>query len=366
MSATATDMASLLEAQRAQLRTPPLASAADGEDAAATAAATTTPAAPAAAPAGGVSGSPPPRVTMSLTSPPPQGDNGGAGGAGAGGVSGGEQSAPPAPHPQRESETPSVTPEPIPLCRMDDATLGSASPAPAAAPSSSTSPQPAAAAKRPRDEDGGEEGAVVPPPKALRKGSAHVVDAQGQGGATYADRASVPAGTTTHNRAALPHDVRACRRVESFKRLNEIAEGTFGKLWRARDTASGEVMALKQVKMEVGQEGFPLTALREIYLLMSLEHPNIVGIKEVVVGTHIDSVFLVMEYVEHDLKCIMDQEGLRYRWTLPEMKSLLKQLLRAVAFMHKHWVLHRDLKTSNLLYANNGVLKVCDFGYVLG
>ena len=45
-----------------------------------------------------------------------------------------------------------------------------------------------------------------------------------------------------------------------------------------------------------------------------------------------------------------------------EVKCLLKQLLEAVAAMHERWILHRDLKTSNLLLNNKGILKVCDFG----
>lgn len=45
-----------------------------------------------------------------------------------------------------------------------------------------------------------------------------------------------------------------------------------------------------------------------------------------------------------------------------EVKSLLQQLLRATAYMHEHWVLHRDLKASNLLFSAAGLLTVCDFG----
>lgn len=40
----------------------------------------------------------------------------------------------------------------------------------------------------------------------------------------------------------------------------------------------------------------------------------------------------------------------------------MQQLLRGIAYLHEHWVLHRDLKTSNLLYGNDGTLKICDFG----
>ena len=45
-----------------------------------------------------------------------------------------------------------------------------------------------------------------------------------------------------------------------------------------------------------------------------------------------------------------------------QIKCLMQQLLRGIAHLHEHWVLHRDLKTSNLLYGNDGTLKICDFG----
>ncbi len=44
------------------------------------------------------------------------------------------------------------------------------------------------------------------------------------------------------------------------------------------------------------------------------------------------------------------------------MKCLMVQLLSGLDHMHKNWIFHRDLKTSNLLYSNDGILKICDFG----
>jgi cell division cycle 2-like protein len=154
--------------------------------------------------------------------------------------------------------------------------------------------------------------------------------------------------------------MQGCRRVDEFKKLNRINEGTYGVVYRARDNKSGEMVALKKVKMERERDGFPMSALREINVLLSLQHPCIVNVKEVVVGSNLDSIFMVMEYMEHDLKCFM--ETMKQRFSLSEVKSLIQQLLEGVSYLHNNWVLHRDLKTSNLLLNNKGELNVCDFG----
>lgn len=70
-----------------------------------------------------------------------------------------------------------------------------------------------------------------------------------------------------------------------------------------------------------------------------------------------DKIYIVMEYVEHDLKSLM--ETMKSPFLIGEVKTLMMQLLRAVAHMHDNWILHRDLKTSNLLLSHKGVLKVC-------
>merc|ERR1712232_268385 len=67
---------------------------------------------------------------------------------------------------------------------------------------------------------------------------------------------------------------------------------------------------------------------------------------------------MVMEYAEHELKALLE----RHSFASAEIKCLMKQLLSAVAHLHERWVLHRDLKTSNILLTNKGELKVRDFG----
>uniref|UniRef100_A0A7N0VHU6 cyclin-dependent kinase n=1 Tax=Kalanchoe fedtschenkoi TaxID=63787 RepID=A0A7N0VHU6_KALFE len=154
--------------------------------------------------------------------------------------------------------------------------------------------------------------------------------------------------------------LQGCRSVDEFERLNKIDEGTYGVVYRARDKKSGEIVALKKVKMEKEREGFPLTSLREINILLSFHHPSIVDVKEVVVGSSLDSIFMVMEYMEHDLKGLM--ETMKQPYSQSEVKCLMLQLLDGVKYLHDNWVLHRDLKTSNLLLNNRGELKICDFG----
>jgi cell division cycle 2-like protein len=72
------------------------------------------------------------------------------------------------------------------------------------------------------------------------------------------------------------------------------------------------------------------------------------------------SVFLVMDFLEHDLKTL--QEDMEEPFLPSEIKTLLLQLTSAVEYLHDNWILHRDLKTSNLLMNNRGQLKIADFG----
>ncbi|GIY22369.1 hypothetical protein CDAR_593921 [Caerostris darwini] len=151
-----------------------------------------------------------------------------------------------------------------------------------------------------------------------------------------------------------------CRSVEEFHCLNKIEEGAFGVVYRARDKKTDEIVALKRLKMEREKEGFPITSLREINTLIKAQHPNIVTMREIVVGSNMDKIYILMDYVEHDLKNLM--RTMKQPFLVGEVKTLMLQLLSAVAHLHDNWILHRDLKTSNILLSHKGILKVGDFG----
>lgn len=150
------------------------------------------------------------------------------------------------------------------------------------------------------------------------------------------------------------------RSVECYERLNFIDEGTYGVVFRARDIQTGKIYALKQVKLSREKDGFPITSLREITTLLSVSHENVVQLREVVVGSTLDKIYLVMEYANHDMFSLL--ERMKRPYTISEIKSLMLQLLRGVSHLHENWILHRDLKPSNLLLTSDGVMKICDFG----
>lgn len=155
--------------------------------------------------------------------------------------------------------------------------------------------------------------------------------------------------------------ISGCRSVDEFECMNRIEEGTYGVVYRAKEKRTDEVVALKRLKMEKEKEGFPITSIREINMLLKAGgHENVVNIREIVVGTNMDKIYLCMDYVEHDLKSLM--ETMKTPFTIGEVKTLLRQLLAGVHHLHDNWILHRDLKTSNLLLSHKGDLKIGDFG----
>jgi hypothetical protein len=81
-----------------------------------------------------------------------------------------------------------------------------------------------------------------------------------------------------------------CRSVEDYEKLNDIEEGAYGWVSRAKDSVTGKVVALKRLKMDNANDGIPVTGLREIQTLMDCEHPNIVALREVVVGEDMSKI----------------------------------------------------------------------------
>lgn len=94
-------------------------------------------------------------------------------------------------------------------------------------------------------------------------------------------------------------------KIDKYEKLEQVGEGTYGVVHKAKDVDTGEIYALKAIRLESEDEGIPSTAIREIALLKELQHPNIVRLVNVL---HTDKkLTLVFEFLDQDLKKLLDK-----------------------------------------------------------
>ncbi|XP_076285199.1 cyclin-dependent kinase 4 isoform X1 [Lasioglossum baleicum] len=164
-----------------------------------------------------------------------------------------------------------------------------------------------------------------------------------------------------------------------YRELSLIGNGAYGTVYKAKDSNTGQVVALKKVRVPLTEDGLPSSTLREIATLKQLErfeHPHIVRLLDVCQGNYLHlpsadgrserldrglTLWLVFEHVERDLESYMSscpRPGIP-----PELiKQMSREILRGVEFLHSHRIIHRDLKPQNLLVSKEGRIKIADFG----
>lgn len=146
--------------------------------------------------------------------------------------------------------------------------------------------------------------------------------------------------------------------VDKFRKIEKIGEGTYGVVYKAKDTETERYVALKRIRLESETEGIPSTAIREISLLKELKHHSIVQLYDIVIAD--DSLYMVFEYLTMDLKKVLDKAKEIFQPKL--IKSYMHQMLDAISYCHTNRILHRDLKPQNLLVDTEGHIKLADFG----
>ncbi|KAK0383813.1 hypothetical protein NLU13_9724 [Sarocladium strictum] len=161
-------------------------------------------------------------------------------------------------------------------------------------------------------------------------------------------------------RPTLAPDLAASESVFYRKPGNEsvVGSGTYGKVFKGLNVYTKGLVALKRIRMEGERDGFPVTAVREIKLLQSLRHTNIVNLQEVMVEKN--DCFMVFEYLSHDLTGLLNHPT--FKLEPAQKKHLAKQMFEGLDYLHTRGVLHRDIKAANILVSKDGILKLADFG----
>ncbi|XP_075662000.1 protein IMPAIRED IN BABA-INDUCED STERILITY 1 isoform X2 [Castanea sativa] len=149
-------------------------------------------------------------------------------------------------------------------------------------------------------------------------------------------------------------------RPDAYEKLEKIGQGTYSSVFRARDLETGRIVALKKVRFDNFEPESVRFMAREILILRRLDHPNIVKLEGLITSRLSCSIYLVFEYMEHDITGLLSCPDIKFSES--QIKCYMKQLLSGLDHCHSRGVMHRDIKGSNLLVNNEGILKVADFG----
>jgi len=219
---------------------------------------------------------------------------------------------------------------------------------------------------------------VKPPPPRHASSSAHkhssrppppqhAIDAKRKADAQMSSSNAVSRSKIDTGISKLPISIKVpvtLRDVKVFQKKCQVGQGTYGSVFMGADKVNGDIVALKRINTEQEENGFPITAIREVKILKALKHTNIVKLREIVTSKEKDeipkNVFMVFEYLEYDLTGILETPEIRF--TQDHIKSWSQQLLSGVHYMHTNKIIHRDLKASNLLINKRGELKIADWG----
>ena len=147
-----------------------------------------------------------------------------------------------------------------------------------------------------------------------------------------------------------------------YEKICNIGNGAFGKVYKARELQTGNLVAVKQLKINNSRSNYQ-NIIKEINLLKHLSHPNIV--KYYNYFKEEDKIFIIMEYLEGGtLKEYININ--KNKITEDNARVIIKQLLNALSYLHYSCdICHRDIKPENILFKNKddiNSLQLVDFG----
>lgn len=153
-----------------------------------------------------------------------------------------------------------------------------------------------------------------------------------------------------------------------YQFLECINSGAYGEVYKALDTTCNQPVALKHMKVRLSGDDEKQTRSRqfqidrELKILEHLSHRHILGLRETLRDSEGQSLYMVMDFMQHDLCGISQPSNYGKTFSRTQCKMYTKQLLEALAYLHSRNVMHRDVKPENILIDLRGDLRLADFG----
>lgn len=142
-----------------------------------------------------------------------------------------------------------------------------------------------------------------------------------------------------------------------YERLGILGEGALSIVYKGKRKRDNKIVAIKYLK-KTNQGPMRKEVFREIQLLRSLDHDNIVKLHELLLDDKLKNLCLVLEYCPHSVDQLISNSPDRI--PMNQIKAISKQMFRGLDYLHKNYIIHRDLKPENLLISVKGELKIID------
>lgn len=146
-----------------------------------------------------------------------------------------------------------------------------------------------------------------------------------------------------------------------FKSDSNIGAGAFGVVCKAVDVRNDKIVAIKKIPSAFSSDVFAKRSLREVRILRSMIHENIITVIDVFTahGLKAKDLYLAMDLMDTDLHNVLHSNQTLAE---PHFQYLFYQLLRGLKYLHSANIVHRDLKPSNILVNRDCLLRIADFG----